>query len=335
MERTNVINKKKVIGCVIIFLFVLFIIILCIILTKDRTGINALILEEDVKLYSKPMQNEKNIKKEVDKNTEVKIIDTILKDNVEWYKVIIDGKKGYIVSENIDYFQKNKTEKIVVADFSEHNFKDVFDNKNDVEAFLLKYDISYVYIRAGGRGYGSQGNFYTDKKYEEFKCACEYLGIQYGYYFLDEALNNSEIMEEVEFIDNFMKKNKSNLATLPVVLDVEPHDGKGRCDDIWDDRASIVSKLIKKIESVGYSTILYSNANTCNTYLSSLNTKFWLAYYPLEDFIPDYWYSETKQPGASNSKLLKKMVGWQFSENGVNHVIKENIDLSIFKSNFF
>lgn len=89
------------------------------------------------------------------------------------------------------------------------------------------------------------------------------------------------------------------------------------------------------MKNYGYETIVYSNANTCNTYLSSLDTKFWLAYYPEESFIPDYWYSKTSQPGASNRELLNKMIGWQFSENGVKHVIKEGIDLSIFKRTFF
>ena len=89
------------------------------------------------------------------------------------------------------------------------------------------------------------------------------------------------------------------------------------------------------MDSNGYETIVYSNANTCNNYLSKLDTKFWLAYYPEETFIPDYWYSQTSQAGATNSNLTKKMIGWQFTESGVKHVIKEKVDFSIFKSDFF
>ncbi len=334
MEKINIINKKKVVACVCVFLLIIFIIVLIVILSKDEPGINALVLKDDVKLYSKPIESEKIIKDNIYKNTEVKIIDSIVEENIEWKKVKVNGKKGFVLSKNIDYFCKDNIEKTIVADFSEHNFKDVFKNKNDVEAFLLKYNISYVYIRAGGRGYGEKGNFYTDKKYKDFKNACEYLGIEYGYYFLDEALNNSEIISEVEFIDDFMRKNKSKLLSLPVVLDVEEHEGNGRCDDIWDKRVNLVSKLIKKVEQAGYKTLLYSNANTCNTYLSSLNSDLWLAYYPQENFIPDYWYSKTDQPATQNKKIMKQMVGWQFTENGVDHVIKENIDLSIFKEDF-
>ncbi len=335
MEKENVINKKKVIICALFFILIILLICGCVFFPKKTNGINAVVLAENAKLYSKPINEEKKIKENISKNTNVTIIGVVLEDNAEWYKVNVNGKKGYMLSENIDYYKRNASQDVLVADFSSHNLNGGFKNKNEVEAFLLKYDISYVYIRAGGRGYGEKGKFYTDEKYKVFESACNYLGIEYGYYFLDEALTDSEIVAEVEFIDDFMKSNESKLCTLPIALDIESHEGKGRCDNIWNDRAKLVKKLLERLEKYGYKTIVYSNANTCNDYLSSLDTKFWLAYYPEEDFIPDYWYSKTSQPGASNSQLIKKMIGWQFTENGVNHVIEEKTDLSIFKKDFF
>ncbi|MBP3596669.1 MAG: hypothetical protein J6J60_04645 [Clostridia bacterium] len=335
MEKENVINKKKVIVVVSLFVLLILWIILGIFFSKKQNHINAMVLNDNVMLYSKPKLNDKKIKQELEENTNVIIIESILKDSTLWYKVKSDGKKGYVLAENLDYYKKDKSKEVLVADFSSHNLKNVFKNKNEVQAFLLKYDISYVYIRAGGRGYGEKGNFYTDEKYQVFVEACNYLGIEYGYYFLDEALTDSEIVEEVEFIDNFMKKNKTKLCTLPVALDIESHQGEGRCDDIWNDREKIVKTLLKKLEKSGYDTIVYSNANTCNDYLSNLDTKFWLAYYPEKDFIPDYWYNKTSQPGAANSKMMKNMIGWQFTENGVKHVIQEKTDISLFKSDFF
>ncbi len=331
MEKLNIINKKKVAICIVIGVLVVFLIICSILSSKDCKGINAIVTEEKVKLYSKPTLNEKKIKLEIEPNTEVKILKTFIKDNMEWYKVKLEKENGYILSNYVDYFDKEISDKTIVADFSSHNFKNTFNSKKDIESFLVRYNISYVYIRAGGRGYGKEGNFYTDEKYREFKNACEYLGIQYGYYFLDESLTNVEIISEVEYIDNFMKKNSSNLCTLPVALDIEEHEGKGRCDNIWETRAKLVANLIEKINKKGYKSIIYSNANTCNKYLYYLDTKFWLAYYPEEDFIPDYWYDKTSQPAVSNMELINKMIGWQFTENGVEHVIKEDVDLSIFK----
>lgn len=333
MKKENVINKKKVFWCIGIF-FLLIILIIFLIFPKTKTGINGVVLGENVNLYSKPLEDERKKIATFEEKSNVFILNSLIEDGKQWYEIEYNGEKGYVLSENIDYYKKPKDKYLIVADFSSHNMIDIFENENDVEAFLLKYDVAAVYIRAGGRGYGKKGNFYTDEKYDIFVNACKYLGIQYGFYFLDEALDNSEINEEVEFISKFMKENSSPLCTLPIALDIESHEGEGRCDSVWDSRSMMVKKLIKKLKVANFETIVYSNANTCNKYLSTLNTKFWLAYYPEEDFVPDYWYTETKQPGVENKSMISKMVGWQFSENGVNHVIKEGIDLSIFKNDF-
>lgn len=74
---------------------------------------------------------------------------------------------------------------------------------------------------------------------------------------------------------------------------------------------------------------------TANLYLSSLNTKFWLAYYPQDDKVPDYWYFDTEQDAASNKELYKKTIGWQFSESGAGDKITDRVDLSLFKKEFY
>ena len=141
--------------------------------------------------------------------------------------------------------------------------------------------------------------------------------------------------EEVQTISDFLKSNKRKNHVLPLALDVEKHDGKGRADDIWEDRSELVQELIDKLEEKGIKTILYTNAQTANLYLSDLDTKFWIAYYPEEDKVPNYWYFDTTQPGASNLDLFKKTVGWQFTEKGVGDDIIEKVDVSLFKKDFF
>lgn len=74
---------------------------------------------------------------------------------------------------------------------------------------------------------------------------------------------------------------------------------------------------------------------TANLYLSELNTKFWIAYYPEEETVPTYWYFDTNQPAASNKVLYKKVIAWQFTEFGVGDEIIERIDLSLFKKEFY
>lgn len=74
---------------------------------------------------------------------------------------------------------------------------------------------------------------------------------------------------------------------------------------------------------------------TANLYLSDLDTTFWIAYYPKLTAVPNYWYFETDQDGASNTILNKKTMGWQFTENGVKDKILSEVDLSLFKKSFF
>ena len=82
-------------------------------------------------------------------------------------------------------------------------------------------------------------------------------------------------------------------------------------------------------------TIVYSNAQTANLFLSELKTKFWLAYYPEEYKVPKYWYFDTNQPGASNTKLQKRTIGWQFTVHGAGEEISQDLDVSLMKKDFY
>ena len=132
-----------------------------------------------------------------------------------------------------------------------------------------------------------------------------------------------------------MKKAKDKNCKLPLALDIEDHEGKGRADNIWNDRAPLVEKLINSLKKEKIETIVYTNAQTADLYLSNIDTTFWIAYYPKIASVPNYWYFETKQEGASNVILNKKTMGWQFSENGIKNKILSEVDLSLFKKSFF
>ncbi len=305
---------------------------------KDEidSAIHGVVISSDVPFYAKAeTENVKQLKL-LNKGEKVYILDEFEDDGIEWYKIKVDERiNGFVRAENVEYYKEINSEKVLVSDVSQFNINKNFKNMDDFEVFLLKNKISYVYIRAGGRGYGEKGNFYYDKNYEDYIKACEYLKIPYGFYFLDEALNDKEIDEEVDFIKEFLKKNGGKYCLLPVALDVEKHDGAGRADNIWNDRAKLVQILIDRLNEEGIDNILYSNAQTANLYLSDLKTKFWLAYYPEEGKVPDYWYFDTNQEGASNTKLQKRMIGWQFTEHGAGDEISEDLDLSLMKKRFF
>lgn len=154
-----------------------------------------------------------------------------------------------------------------------------FESSEDYETFIINNNINYVYIRLGGRGYGDKGNLYTDPDLNVFTNACEYLGVPYGFYYVDEAINSEEVQEEVNFVKDLISKNKTSMCVLPLVIDIETHDGMGRADELNADRVMIINKLIERFKAENIETIIYSNAKYASDYLYTIDSKFWLAYY--------------------------------------------------------
>lgn len=187
-------------------------------------------------------------------------------------------------------------------------------------------------LECGGRGYGEKGNFYNDDSTEEFKNACEYLNIPYGFYFIDEATSYTEAQEEVDYIMNFLNNNSDmKMNKLPITIDVEYNDGNGRCDNIWDIRKDYIKYIQDGLKEKNISSICYCNAKRATKYLSSLDSKFWLSYYTEDGKIPKEWYTSNKdQKATKDMELMSKQIAWQFSETGAkNNGITENIDLSL------
>ena len=254
------------------------------------------------------------------------------------YKVKYDNHVGTISSKNIKYFSSDTTsEYALMSDVSHFLTNNYFETENDFEVFLLENDFQYVYIRAGGRGYGADGNFYYDKKYQQFINACEYLKIPYGFYFLDEALDENEANEEIKWIKDFINKNSTTYNILPAAIDIEYFDGKGRGDDKWEERKFIIEYLCQKLDEENIENIIYTNANRASQYFSEIDNEFWLAYYPSINEIPNVWLTEmTTLEAANNIDLMNKTIGWQFTETGVSGSgINIKVDVNIIKNEFF
>lgn len=329
--------KKEIVKIVaVVIMLVVVIVIIASVQNYRENTINAVIVNNNVNVYKKKKESSK-IKITLNMGENVCILKAVLdKDNRKWYLIEYEEFKGYVLAENVDYYNPTKGEIALMSDVSKFNIQyKTIKNTDDYERFLVKNDINYVYIRAGGRGYGEEGNFYTDTEYKTFIDACEYLGVPYGFYFIDEAINSEEIDEEVEWILDFLQKNGGKNCVLPFSIDIEKFNVKARTDEIWDIRGKLVQELIYKLKNVGVETIVYSNAKKANEYLSNIESNFWIAYYNLEDEIPNYWISDIEHEVAENKKLMKKTIAWQFTEKGVKNIIKEKVDVNIVKNDFF
>ena len=299
-------------------------------LQKAEHGIT---MKENVHMYSSPKEKKKYDSFEIGSDTYI-LKSVTDKDDNEWYKVKIGDKVGYVRAKEIGKFNSRHEKKDLMLDVSKFNMQNNFKTIGEFKAFVLKNNIKFVYIRAGGRGYGQAGNFYNDPYADEYARACEFMNIQFGYYFLDEAINSQEVDEEVEFINKYISDRSYKNNILPVAIDVEKHAEPGRADKIWSTRYIFVNELTQKLAKKDIKSILYSNAKLANEFLENVEVKMWLAYYPGVTEIPDYWYSDTEGDGALNKKIITKMIGWQFTEKGVVGVVDKKVDLSIVYSNY-
>lgn len=340
-----VINKKNIIIALIIVIILIVLVfgISKMIEKKENNiditnAIHGVVLDKEVIFYKKPKESKWRKIREFDLGEKIYIIETVLdKKNNEWYKVKAEDRVGYVLKNKVGYYEfSEENGNVLMSDVSKFNviYKH-FNNSGEYAAFIINSNINYAYIRLGGRGYGDEGKFYTDPNYQMFIDACEYLGVPYGFYYIDEAITPEELDEEVEFTSKFIKENATDLCVLPLVIDVESHDGVGRADAIWDERAELLSQLVQKFKEKDIKTLIYSNATTANEYLYTVDSNFWIAYYIPENKIPNYWYTETDQEAAKNIELMNKVVAWQFTESGAGNEIEVSVDASLVKNEFF
>jgi len=294
---------------------------------------------------------------ELKRGTNVEITNTDLEGTFE---VIYNEQKGSINKSDLLYYTYNVTDDYsLVCDVSAFNHNREYYTSGDFELYILENDINYAIIRLGGRGYGKNGTMYYDKSTSFFVEACEYLGVPYGFYFLDESLNYSEVMNEVKFISNGLKQfNKLDFNLLPIFIDLEYQFGDGRADNIWNQRVPVLNLLIDSIKNeLGIDTIIYANGARIETYIKDVNCNFWTAHYTLDNKIPVVFYKDfvrsEEQKDINNSLLYKevnrggtdtfnyseeylnKVVGWQFTENAASdNGIIGLLDLSLFDNTY-
>ncbi len=217
----------------------------------------------------------------------------------------------------------------------------------------------------GGRGYGVAGKMYYDSYTKIFVDACEYLGVPYGLYFLDEAINEDEISKEYDFIMAKYNEFNGKFNLLPLCIDIENQHGDGRADNIWNERVDLINQLVYKLKSENnIDCLIYANGARIETYLKDVSALYWTAFYTFDGNIPKVFYDEfikleeekNKSDSANieNSVLsnkinlsdtstiwysdeyLDKVVAWQFTESAApNDGIVGDLDLNLFKNDYF
>ena len=185
-------------------------------------------------------------------------------------------------------------------------------------------NVDFVIIRAGYRGYGSNGTLVTDGKFKANIEGAIKNNIDVGVYFFSQAINEKEAIEEANYVLNLVKGYK---IAYPIVIDTEESSSpskQGRADGLSkEERTIVVKAFCNTIVNAGYEPMIYANKwwLTEKLDLSKLsNYIVWLAHYT----------GATKDnPFLKQSDYKGKYVMWQYTDKGSINGITGYVDLNV------
>lgn len=197
----------------------------------------------------------------------------------------------------------------------------------DVSVFNGKIDwntvknsgIDFAMIRVGFRGYGSAGNIVDDSRFKENIENAKNAGVKVGVYFVTQAVNESEALEEANWVLDRIKAYKID---YPVAMDVEfsaESNHNGRADRIDKaTRTAVVKKFCQRIQSAGYTPMIYLNVDWAKNYVNMsqlTNYDTWIAHYR---------NNPNLSPNYNGSYTI-----WQYTSTGRVNGVGGNVDCNI------
>lgn len=194
-----------------------------------------------------------------------------------------------------------------------HKGIDVSRHQGAIDWSLVAQDgVEFAFLRVGYRGYGT-GKMMEDDRFEENIQAALAAGIKVGVYFYSQAVNETEVLEEAQFV---LEKIAPYQIDCPVVFDVEKVSGEdARMNRISkEERTALTVLFCQTIENAGYKPMIYYNTEmgAMMLQLEALEEyDKWFAAYSDEFYYP-YAYRI-----------------WQYSQTGKVQGIQGNVDLNI------
>lgn len=145
--------------------------------------------------------------------------------------------------------------------------------------------VTFAFIRAGGRYYGS-GAYFVDSKFAENVKNATAAGIDVGAYFYSQAINAAEARQEAAYTLNIVS---SYNLTLPIVMDYEYAWEGGLTGRLYNAHLSksaattVINTFCSTVEASGYVGMLYASKSviTDDMKITSINNKYpiWNAQY--------------------------------------------------------
>lgn len=192
---------------------------------------------------------------------------------------------------------------------------DVSCFQGQIDWSKVKTDCEGAILRVGYRGYGS-GTIVTDIKFMDNARGAILNGIPVGVYFVTQAINTTEAVEEAVYT---LKMIKGFKISLPVFIDSENgNGGRARADHGKLSRAArtrILKAFCTEIKKAGYKAGIYASESW---YKNDLE---------IEE-LNDYYLWVAKY---SNTAPSIKYDAWQHTDRGTIRGITGYVDMSQFK----
>lgn len=182
--------------------------------------------------------------------------------------------------------------------------------------------INFAMVRVGYRD-SVTGEIKADTNAKYNMQEAEKNGIKVGAYFFSTAVNNTEAVEEADWVANYISKYA---ITYPVGYNCEGFENsKSRQYSLTkDDRSKVAMAFLNEVYNKGYTPIFYASknemANDTKWNTSSIGSKYkiWMA-----------WYNQDTSNVANGPSAGFKYDMWQYSNQGDVPGIKGKVDVNI------
>lgn len=219
------------------------------------------------------------------------------------------GRGNLSVSENgeISYTSQNGTSARKGIDVSQH--------QGDIDwEQVAASGVELAMIRAGYRGYGTDGTLVTDACFERNMEGAAANGIDIGVYFFTQAITVEEALEEAQYVLELIAPYD---IAYPIVIDVEkPSSSDARANALTQaQRTEIVSAFCDAIAEAGYTPMIYGGIYSLFGMLDINQVshyKIWFAFYN------DYIY------------YPYEMQMWQYTNKARIPGIEGDVDLDLW-----
>ena len=139
--------------------------------------------------------------------------------------------------------------------------------------------VEFVILRAGYRGYET-GKFVLDNQLASYLEAASAAGLKVGAYFVSQAVNEQEAIEEADFILDHVNGYRLD---MPVYIDLESVYDTARTDHLTaSEYTKIADAFCRRVEERGYQGGIYANSDWFRNRLNFQEIRqydIWLAQY--------------------------------------------------------